>query len=392
MDYHRIIEIVGADLTANQRATLEAVIETDGNVSKASRNLGVCRASVRQSLKQSAKKAANLGYAPKHDMTKTTVSPFRVKGTSTLYGEDGGLKIQWVKTERDKAAFLQEVADTIHEITDDLPVLPEIPVVDPNHINQMTHAVYPLGDPHIGMLSWGEETGEDWDLAIAERVYASVWAELVRSAPRCAECTIVDLGDFWHSDNYEQTTARSGQKVDQDGRYAKMIKVGYRIMMQMIVLALEHHEIVNVVILPGNHDDVGSLFLRESLTHIFAANPRVRVNPSVSVFQYLQWGKTLVGFHHGHTCKMKDLAGVMAADHRSWSECTHRYWYTGHIHHDSVIELQGCRAESFRVIPPNEAYAHERGYRAGRDSKCVILHRERGEISRFTRDIEYVEI
>jgi hypothetical protein len=390
-----LMKIAGDLLTETQHNHITAILNHDGNRTAAAESIGLSRAAIRQSIKALQRKAANLGYSPEHDMTKTTVAPYRVKGTSTMYGPDGETILQWVKTERDKAAFLEEIKETVHEIIQDLP--PVAPCLDiPDDINEHTHAFYPLGDPHIGMLSWGEETGKDWDLEIAERTFLPVFDSLVRSAPKCAECTIIDLGDFWHSDNYEMRTSRSGQKVDQDGRYAKMIKVGYRIMMMMINIALHHHGVVNVKILPGNHDDVGSLFLRESLTHIYMNEPRVIIDQSVSVFQYTQWGQSLLGFHHGHTCKMIDLPMVMAADHPSWSECTHRYWYTGHIHHDSSRnfaskDFQGCKVESFRVIPPNEAYAHEHGYRAGRDSKCIIIHKERGEIARYTQDIEHVE-
>ena len=389
-EIHQLLEVAGSELTQTQMSHVEKVLECNGNQQAAATELSLSRASIRQSMEKLIKKAANRGWSPEHDMTKTAPEPFRVKGTSTMYGPDGDIKAQWVKTERDKAAFLQEIKDTIHEIITDLPPVKPTPLPT-NEIHKAMHAIYPLGDPHIGMLSWGEETGEDWDLEIAERVYATVWDRLVRSAPRCGECTIVDLGDFWHADNLEGRTSRSGHKVDQDGRYAKMIKVGYRILMMMINVALQHHEKVNVKILPGNHDDVGALFLRESLTHIYANEPRVHVDQSVSVFQYTHWGYCLVGYHHGHTCRMNDLPMVMATDHPEWSNCKHRYWYTGHIHHDSMKEYQGCKVESFRVIPPNEAYAHEAGYRSGRDAKVIILDKDRGEIARYTQDVEHVE-
>src|SRR5690606_21573863 len=43
--------------------------------------------------------------------------------------------------------------------------------------------VYPLGDPHIGMLSWAPETGAHFDLTIACRELLACVNELVRSAP-----------------------------------------------------------------------------------------------------------------------------------------------------------------------------------------------------------------
>ena len=389
--FHReLLEFIDERLTDHQRLYLKTFIDCDCNAAEAARQCGVCRANIRQAVKAAKKKAAEMGWSPKHDMTHTVPDGFHVKGVSSYYGKEGQLSGQWVKFYRDEAQFLQDVKDTIHEITADLP---QIPPRDPltHPLNQLL-AVYPLGDPHIGMLSYGAETGQNWDLKIAEQVFLPVFDRLVKAAPQCDEALIIDLGDFWQADNYEGRTTRSGHKVDTDGRFSKMVKVGYRILRRMIESALDQHGIVNVMILPGNHDDVGSVFMRESLLHVYEHEPRVKVLDTPAVFQYMRWGNVLIGGHHGHTCKLPELPLVMATDRaKDWGECTKRYWYTGHIHHDSKKEYQGCIVESFRTITGPEAYSIEAGYRSGQDSKCIVLHKTRGEVERHTVDVDNVE-
>ena len=73
----------------------------------------------------------------------------------------------------------------------------------------------------------------------------------------------------------------------------------------------------------------------------------------------------------------------MAADRpEDWGSSTHRYWWTGHIHHDRVVDHTGCRVESFRVLAPGDAWHNESGYRAARDMKAVVLHKIHGEVAR----------
>src|SRR5690606_29950790 len=74
---------------------------------------------------------------------------------------------------------------------------------------------YPIGDPHIGALAWGEETGSgDWDLAIAERVHCGAMAALVEAMPASEQGLIVNLGDMLHYDSLFAITPRSGNLLD----------------------------------------------------------------------------------------------------------------------------------------------------------------------------------
>jgi len=331
---------------------------------------------------------------PEH-MDMDVPSPLMVKGTSAMYGKDGTRRLHWVKTERAKQDMYDDLCLAMKDLAQELPKIPKVgrasATVDPALLS-----VYPLGDPHIGLLCYTPEVGQDWDLAIAENMFLPLFNKLVAAAPPSEECLIIDLGDFWHYDGMEQKTMRSGHKVDADGRPSKMIQVGFRIMRQMIDSALLIHNIVNVKIMPGNHDDLGSIFLRVALHHIYEKNDRVAIDQSPNVFQYFEWGKNLIGVHHGDKCKMAALPMVMAADQpKAWGNAEFRHWYVGHFHNDSTHVLsgkdqQGCKVETFRTIVGTEGYAHEAGYRSPQDGKAIVLHKEYGEIERYTVNIDQV--
>jgi len=326
---------------------------------------------------------ARQGDAPAFDMTHPVPPGFMVKGVSTAYREDGTISQQWVKSALDPAQWDAILAAMREGFTAELPQVESTPSAG-THLRHLM-AAYPIGDAHIGMRAWREECGEDWDLAIAERVQCAAMAALVEGAPPAAEALIVNLGDWFHYDSMEPVTSRSGHVLDSDGRYAKMIRVGIKVMRQCIASALAKHKRVRVVNVVGNHDDTGALWLSAALAHMYEHEPRVEIDTSPAPFTYVRHGRCLVGLHHGHSCKGDKLPGVMAADRpQDWGETEHRYWWLGHVHHQSVKEYPGVSVETFGTLAAKDAYATAGGWRARRQMHCVVLHAEFGEVARHT--------
>jgi hypothetical protein len=369
--------------TPRQLEILEA-IERTGSQRSAAKELGIARGTIFNMMQAVKKRAAKAGHSPEHDMTRTVPDGFLVKGVSTMYAKDGTIAAQWVKSSIDRDRQEAIMREAFAAMAAALPKVSPRPA--PNEgFDTSLMACYPIGDAHIGMYSWGEETGEDWDLKIAERLHCTAMAHLVESAPRSEEAVIVNLGDWFHSDNMEGVTTRSGHVLDMDSRYAKMASVGIKIMRQCIESALQKHKSVRVINATGNHDDTTSLMLSICLANVYENEPRVHIETSPSAFHYFRHGKVLVGVHHGHSTKAERLPGVMATDRaKDWGETLHRMWWTGHIHHQSMKDYPGVSVESFRVLAAKDAYAHWGGYRAPRDMKCIVLHCEYGEVARHT--------
>lgn len=328
-----------------------------------------------------ARLLARQGYAPEYDMRHPAAPGFNVKGVSNLYDANGVLKAQWVKTTQDREQTMAAMAAACEAMVADLPKLG--PRAAPKSIRDDLLTVYPIGDPHVGMYAWGDETGEDWDLGIAERVHCAAMNALVEAAPATDTAIVLNLGDLFHYDGLAAVTPRSGHNLDSDGRFAKMIDVGIKILRQCIESALSKHKHVHVMSLPGNHDESSALFLSVALRHIYGNEPRVAVEAAPSVFQYYRFGKVLLGAHHGHTCKPDKLPGVMAADRaQDWGETLYRYWLTGHVHHESKKEAAGCTVESFNTLAGKDAYAANGGWRSGRSMSAIVYHRDFGEVGR----------
>jgi hypothetical protein len=243
--------------------------------------------------------------------------------------------------------------------------------------------LYVYGDPHIGMRAWSEETGQDHDLALAEQLFTACHDDLVHRAPAASTCILLNLGDYFHADDGNNVTARSGHHLDVDGRYAKVRKVGFRILRSMIHMCLRKHEQVIVWNLIGNHDDHSAIDLSLWLQVAYEQEPRVHIETSASKFYYRQFGKVMLAATHGDTVKMDQMAAVMACDQAvMWGQCTHRYAHLGHVHHKSLKDLPGVAVETHRILQPDDLWAHNAGYRSQRDAQAITYHRDHGEYGR----------
>ena len=310
---------------------------------------------------------------------------YRVSGKSTLYDSDGQVKLEWIKTSRDQET-IEQLQDAFRSAIEDCKPLGKIAA--PAKRDKDTLAVYPMGDPHIGLYAWAEECGEDFDCDIAEKDLLNAVDYLVSVTPPSEQALIVNLGDFFHSDNMAGVTARSNNSLDVDTRWPRVLQIGIAAMIRVIQRALEKHKKVTVINAIGNHDDQSSIMLAVALGHAFTGNPRVDVKQTINAFHYHEFGSNLIGVHHGHAVKKERLPSLMAHDQpEAWGRTKHRYWLTGHSHHKTVYEIDGTIVESFRTLAGKDAWHTNQGYRAGRDMNAIIYHKEYGETDRYRCDI-----
>lgn len=404
--------------------TARLVLSRHRHVMEAARELGISDKSLQRAFSSRGQPASTFLLKP--DFAQVVPDNHRLRGNSTLLDDKGKPLKRWVKTERaseDPPAFqaipeghlVKKVstlldgqglvrAQWIQAPKDEQTRWDEFwaacerhveaykglaaPVAAPAAFEDDLLTAYPLGDPHIGMLSWHRETGKDFDSKIAERDLIKVVDMLVDRAPSSRVGVLVNVGDFYHADNQTQLTPDGGNKLDVDGRWTKILELGFSIMRRMVDRLLSKHESVFVVNVPGNHDPLSARMLNQWVKAVYEREPRVTVLDNASPIMYMRHGKTFLAFAHGDQMKIEQMPGVMAAERpKDWGETTYRMWLTGHIHHLTRKEFPGCVVESFRTLAPADAWHHTKGYRAGQSLCCITFDKEWGEISRSTVDL-----
>jgi hypothetical protein len=306
-----------------------------------------------------------------------------VKGVSALVDADGRTVQQWVKTREGNGPILTDALKAALEQYAPAQLIPP-----PTYTNEDLMTVYPIADLHLGMFSWAKETGADYDLKIAADMLRSSMSSLVARSANSKEAVVLDLGDYFHSDNSRNQTSRSGNPLDVDSRYAKVIQLGFELVIQCIELALQKHDFVEYRKTPGNHDEETSLMLAVAVAAHFRANERVRVDTGPSRFYMRQHGSCMIAATHGDMLKMGEMAGYVAANWpEAWGRTKYRYGYTGHVHNEKALAvntLRGLRAESFNTLAAKDAWHAGEGYQSPRNMVSITLHKDRGEVDRFT--------
>lgn len=366
-------------------------IQAHGSVRNAAKRLSVARGSIRAAMDGLRKRAALRGYSPEHHLTRPIADGFKMRGTSQLFrrGEKKPL-LEWIKTSADEERQTQMVRDAIAGFLEEIPSL-EVP---PAPLD-FQHDVIPwiqIGDAHLGMLAHAAETGENFDLKIAERELCASIAILIDELPNCERLVINDLGDGTHYDNMSATTAASGHPLDADGRHPKMIRVWSRVMRFIVEKALSKAQHVDVLCNQGNHSRINDFWMRELLTVAYGNTGRVHVLDNDSVFIGYRMGKTLVMVHHSDKCPPPRLVGVMTTDFRKdFGETDFHYIDTGHVHHHFVSkEHPSVVIESWNHLAAPDKWAHDAGYRSRKAISVVLRSRTYGEVGRRLLPVEEV--
>lgn len=308
---------------------------------------------------------------------------YRMKGTSTLYGKDGVAKLQWIKTQADQEAIEAAQRAALAVMCEQIEPLRAIRT--PRIADKDLATLYTMTDCHVGMLAWDKETGENWDLAIAEQVLTAILLQMIAAAPASAVGILNQLGDFLHFDSLTAETPTSRHVLDADSRYQKVVQVAVRILRRVITAMLEKHSKVHVEMKEGNHDPAGSVWLRVMFAQLYEKNPRVTINLSPNPYTIYQHGTTLLGFYHGHLAKLVSLPILFAAQFpKEWGATEFRYVHTGHKHHVEEKEHPGIKVIQHPTLAAPDAYAARGGWLSKRQATSMTYHLKRGEVSRGT--------
>jgi hypothetical protein len=247
-------------------------------------------------------------------------------------------------------------------------------------------------DAHFGKLAWAPESGQDYDLKICENRYMNAGRDLLaRAFDHSVERVLYVVGnDFFHTDQGRVGATSNGTPQDVDGRWQKAFRVGKDCCITLAEEAAMDCP-VDILIVPGNHDQEKIFCLGEVLAARFHNHPNIKVLNSPDFHSYYSWGKTLLGFvhgqNHGSDKKRSELISTMATDRPvEWANSVWREIHLGHFHSESE-EIWRHRSShhirdiAIRVLPSlssSDAWHRASGYKSVLAAECHLYHKERG--------------
>lgn len=289
-----------------------------------------------------------------------------------------------------KTAEIRESAAIIslmREAKSFAPVYPKIdyPVVDGGCLFEID-----LMDVHFGRLTWEEESGENYDIKIAKHMLEDVTRKLLLYAFTFPVSRILlPVGnDFFNVDNKNETTVH-GTPQQEDTRWQKTFRAGREILVSLIDMCSTIAP-VDVLIIPGNHDEQRSFYLGDALYSWYHANPNVTVDNSAAARKYYAYGTNLIGFTHGYYEKLEKLPLLMPIEvPKLWADSTYREWHTGDKHkkRDLIVkasEDSGMVVRILRSLAEQDAWTFDKGYKSLQAAEAFMWHPTDGMIAQFT--------
>ena len=350
----------------------------DGNsINSCSKTFNVADTTIGRAIKRLEHIASKMGDS--ENIKYKAPAGFSIDRVSTFVDDEGKVSRQWVIANRDKEDKYNAMLEAWTDVCEKMPkaTLGAIPAIG----NTDLLCDYTIGDNHTGLYAWAKEAGDDWNLDSSVGILKNAMNHLVYHAPEAHTAFILDVGDFFHSDNMDNETRRSGNKLDVDTRWAKVLSAGIECLCYLIDLALQKHKKVIYRSVIGNHNEHSAIMINIAIKLRYSNEPRVDVLDNPSMFNYYQFGINLLADTHGHTIKADNLPLLMATDvPKMWAETTNRIWRTGHVHHLSQKEYSGCTVITYRTLAPKDAWHSSMGYRSNREMRCTVYHKDRGTV------------
>lgn len=329
-------------------------------------------------------KLAKKGVGHGRDVSHLVPDGYKIKGTSSLVDEFGNTKLQWVKTDTDAERQVELMKAVIDGMKSEIKPVAPVKAARAKRDDKLLN-LYTVSDFHLGMLAWADESGDDWDMKIAEDLFSRWFDAAFQKAPDAGTGVINLLGDLAHFDSLDAVTPASGHVLDADTRYQKLVRYMIRMVRRVVDMALVKHKNVRLLIVQGNHDESGMIWLAEMFSTLYDNEPRVFVDTSPDVYKMVQHGKTTLFFHHGHKARFDAIEPVMIAKFRkAFGESVYSYAHVGHLHHQKIVESRNMIVEQHRTLAAKDAYASRGGWMSGRSANVITYSAEYGEVARLT--------
>lgn len=255
-------------------------------------------------------------------------------------------------------------------------------------------AVPCLYDHHFGKLCWAEETGNNYDLKIAERVWFNAIEDMMALlAPYPIVQVLFPVGqDVAHIDNMMNTTT-AGTPQDVDGRYPKIIETATYSLISATERLASLKASIDLIYSGGNHDRLASYHICRELKAFFRHTKRVNVDITFRDRKYYEWGCVLLGIAHADKVRRKwdTLPNLMRQEApEQFARTTFHEWLMGHEHHAQkretlpAGEIGGVRMRTVPSLSGSDAWHTSGGYTAQRAAEVYLYSKSKGYIGHFS--------
>lgn len=288
-----------------------------------------------------------------------------------------------------KDEFIKDLEDLSSGIEFSIPYM----VMDKSKKTEPVMVEISVPDFHFGQRSWSEETlGEDWNIRIASMLLDMEVDKLIemvcRTYDNIAKIVFPIGNDFFNVDSPSNTTTK-GTPQDEDENYKKTFTMARRLLTKLIDKMNEVAP-VEIVIVPGNHDEERSFFMGEVLNAWYRNTDYVNIDNKPCAKKYQLYGNTLLGYVHQYKgTQLKELPFEMATDVKDlFNQAVFYEWHVGHTHAEKIISVRDCKIITLPSLAPESNWSSKSGYKHLREGQAQAYSLEKGKLATFSAPAE----
>ena len=220
-------------------------------------------------------------------------------------------------------------------------------------------------DVHYGKFAWHKETNNDFDLKIADELYRNSVIDLFDKASlyKLERILIVFGNDFFHYDNYQQTTT-GGTKQDTDTRMQKMFEKGCDAIVWTIEYAKQFSDNIDFLFVPSNHDYTLGYFAASLVRRLYLNDNKVKyLYCSPISRKYYHYYNALIGFAHGDKETKDNIKTLMQYEEPElWAKTYIHEWHLGHFHSEKTDSYNGIVVRNLPSITATDLWHFQKGW------------------------------
>jgi hypothetical protein len=208
-----------------------------------------------------------------------------------------------------------------------------------------------LPDLQLGRLVAAEDAGQDLNPEMQIEKADAVVDKLIGYADAFNVSRVLfPVGnDFFDTNTAEMTTAHGTPQQD-DVRWKRTYRLGCEFIVRTTEKLMQIAP-VDILVIPGNHDEDKIFHLGEYVSAWHHKNPNVVVDNRPMKRKYYSFGANLIGLTHGYFEKNAKLDSLMAYEvPQLWAKSQFREWHLGDKHHKVDMVLKTNELENGVVV------------------------------------------
>jgi hypothetical protein len=220
-----------------------------------------------------------------------------------------------------------------------------------------------ISDLHLGKIADLSTSNDTYNYEIAKSRFFQVINDVLTrtSHYKFEKILFIYSQDFFHHEGLSQSTT-GGTKMESDLRWNELFKMGVQLLVDGIEM-MSTVAPVETIYIASNHDRQISYYAIEYLYAWFRNNPNVSVNNEPKSRKYIEYGKNLLGFAHGHNEKKRLPFAMPLEAKEAWARTFYREFHLGHLHSEqSVTEENGIIIRHISSVTGTDQWHFDSAY------------------------------